>query len=307
MAVMTSPFGTQRAARWMPWAGFSPALALFVVFGLLPAFAVVVLSFTNISGIPGVPWTWIGLENYRFFFTGPQATENWELLWRTLQFCLAVTVLQNAVALGLAVLLTQRLRGVTLMRSIIFMPVVLGVTVIGLVWLLFFNPTGGPAAGFLSLFGRQSAFLGDPNIAFGLIIAIQIWAGLGYGMIIFIAALQAVPAELHEAAKVDGANAWQRFRNVTVPMIAPGVTANVLISIIGALQSFQLIFVLTGDNPYTSVLALKIFTIGFTANATGSAIQQQGLASAISMIQFVMVGVIALTALKYLRRRETQL
>ncbi len=307
MSVTTSPFGTQRAGRWLPWAGFMPAFALFALFALVPAIGVIALSFTNISGIPGVPWEWIGIGNYRFFFTGPQAQENWEILWRTLQFSVAITAIQNAAALGLALLFTQKLRGVTFMRSIVFMPTVLGVTVIGLIWLLFFNPTGGPAASVWEMFGAQSSFLGDPHLAFPLIIGIQIWSGLGYGMIIFIAALQAVPADLHEAAKVDGANSWQRFRNVTIPMIAPGITANVLISIIGTLQTFQLIFVLTGDNPYTSVLALKIFTIGFTANATGSAVQQQGLASAISMIQFVMVGVIALTALRYLRRRETQL
>lgn len=307
MTIVTSPFGSQRASRWLPWAGFAPAFLLFALFGLLPALGVVVLSFTNISGIPGVPWEWVGIDNYRFFFSGPQAQENWEILGRTVIFSTVVVVVQNVAALALAILFTQKLRGVTLMRSIVFMPTVLGVTVIGLIWLLFFNPTGGPAASVWGLFGQQSAFLGDPNLAFPLVIMIQIWAGLGYGMIIFIAALQAVPSDLHEAAKVDGANAWQRFRNVTVPMIAPAVTANVLISIIGTLQTFQLIFVLTGDNPYTSVLALKIFTIGFTANATGSAVQQQGLASAISIIQFVMVGVIALTALRYLRRRETQL
>ena len=304
---VASPFGTQRAARWAPWLGFAPALALFLLFCLLPAIGVGVLSLTNISGIPGVPWQWVGFENYKFFFSGPQASENWALLWRTVQFAFAITVIQNVLALGLAILLTQRMRGVTLMRSIVFMPVVLGVTVIGLIWALFFNPTGGPAASAWGLFGAQSSFLGDPKIAFMLIIGIQIWAGLGYGMIIFIAALQAVPNDLHEAAKVDGASAWQRFRNVTVPMVAPAITANVLISIIGTLQAFQLIFVLTGDNPYTSVLALKIFSIGFTASATGSAVQQQGLASAISMIQFALVGVIALTALRYLRRRETQL
>ncbi|MET2013003.1 sugar ABC transporter permease [Microbacterium chocolatum] len=307
MATAISPFGTQRASRWMPWVGFTPALVLFALFGLVPAIGVVVLSFTNISGIPGVPWEWVGLDNYRFFFTGPQAQENWAILGRTAIFSASIVVIQNAAALGLAILFTQKLRGVTLMRSIVFMPTVLGVTVIGLIWLLFFNPTGGPAAAVWELFGQQSAFLGDPHLAFPLVIMIQIWSGLGYGMIIFIAALQAVPSDLHEAARVDGANAWQRFRNVTVPMIAPGITANVLISIIGTLQTFQLIFVLTGDNPYTSVLALKIFTIGFTANATGSAIQQQGLASAISIIQFVMVGIIALTTLWYLRRRETQL
>jgi raffinose/stachyose/melibiose transport system permease protein len=306
MTTTTNPFGTRRG-RWAPWAGFGPSFGLFTVFGLAPALGVAVLSLTNISGIPGVPWQWIGLENYRSFFSGPQASDNWDLLRRTLIFCLAVTVVQNAIALLVAVVLNERPRGGTLVRSLVFLPVVLGVTVIGLIWLLFFNPGAGPAASLTQVFGLDSAFLGDPVLAFPIVIFIQIWASLGYAMMIFIAGLQGVPADLYESARVDGAGGWQQFRHVTLPMVAPAVTANVLISIIGSLQTFQLIFVLTGDKPFTSVLALKIFTIGFNTSATGASIQQQGLASAVSMIQFVMVGVIALGALTYLRKRETQL
>ncbi|GHJ54241.1 carbohydrate ABC transporter permease [Micromonospora chersina] len=301
----SNPFGAGRSSRLAPWLGFSPALALFLVFALVPSLGVVVLSFTDISGIPGVPWQWVGAANYRTFFSGPQAGENWALLLRTLEFCFAVTVVQNALALVLAVVLNSRPRGSTFYRSVIFLPVVLGVTVIGLIWQLFFNPTGGPAASVWGWFGAESSFLGDPDLAFPIIIAVQIWASLGYSMMIFMSGLQAVPADLYEAARVDGAGPWQVFRRVTVPMVAPAITANVLISIIGALQTFQLIFVLTGDKPFTSVLALKIFTLGFTSD--GSVIQQQGLASAVSMIQFVLVGIIALASLAYLRRRETQL
>lgn len=308
MATTTaSPFGTGARRRWAPALGVAVPMALFTFFHLLPAIGVGVLSLTDVSGIPGVPWHWVGLTNYKQFFTGPQAGDDWALLRRTLEFCVAVTVIQNAIALVLAVVLNQRPRGGTFYRSLIFLPVVLGVTVIGLTWQLFFNPTGGPAASLLGLFGTQSSFLGDPHLAFPLVVSIQIWSSLGYAMMIFLAGLQAVPQDLYEAATVDGAGPVQTFRNVTVPMVAPAVTANVLISIIGALQTFQLIFVLTGDTPYTSVLALKIFTIGFDATATGSAVQQQGLASAVSIIQFVLVGVFALAALGYLRRRETQL
>jgi raffinose/stachyose/melibiose transport system permease protein len=305
--VTTNPFGTGRRQRWAPAIGFAPPIVLFAVFHLLPAIAVGVLSITDISGIPGVPWHWIGLDNYRQFFTGPQASDNWALLKRTMEFCLAVVVVQNAIALVLAVVLNERPRGSTVYRSFIFLPVVLGVTVIGLSWQLFFNPTGGPAASIWGLFGAESSFLGDPKLAFPIVVSIQIWSSMGYAMMIFLAGLQAVPHDLYEAAKVDGAGPVGTFRNVTVPMVAPAVTANVLISIIGALQTFQLVYVLTGDNPYTSVLALKIFSIGFDTNNTGSAVQQQGLASAVSIIQFVLVGVFALAALGYLRRRETQL
>ncbi|RIQ10868.1 sugar ABC transporter permease [Jiangella rhizosphaerae] len=278
----------------------APGLALFLTFALVPAIAVVGMSFTDISGMPNVPWHWVGLDNYRRFFSAGAVAANLDVINRTLVFALSVTVILNALALLLAVLLSGRLRGAALYRSIVFMPVVLGVTIVGLIWSLVFNPTGGPAASLWSSFGSSSSFLGDPKLAFTLIIFVQIWAAIGTTMMIYHAGLMAVPADLYEAARVDGANAWHRLRHVTIPMVAPAITANMVISIVGSLQTYQIIYVLTGDRPTTSVLALKVFSIGFGTS-------EQGYAAAVSMIQFVLVAVIALVLLTYLRRRETQL
>ena len=151
------------------------------------------------------------------------------------------------------------------------------------------------------MFGATSAFLGDPRLAFALIIFVQIWMSLGYSMLIYHAGITAIPGELYEAATVDGAGVLQRFRHVTVPMIAPATTVNVLISIVGSLQTYQIIFVLTGDRPTTSVLAMRIFSLGFGGGS------EQGYASAISMIQFALISVVTLVALRYLRKKETQL
>lgn len=180
------------------------------------------------------------------------------------------------------------------------MPVALGVTVVGLVWSLMLNPTGGPAATIWRLFGAQSSFLGDPRLAFPLIIVVQIWAAIGTTMMIYHAGLQAVPEELYEAATVDGANSLQRIRHVTLPMVASSITANMIISMVGSLQTYQIIYVLTGDRPTTSVLAMQIFSLGFGSS-------EQGYAAAVSMVQFVLVAVVALVLLSYLRRKETQL
>lgn len=295
-----NPFARGRSGALAPTVGLFPGMAMFTVFALAPAIAVFALSFTNISGIPNVPWQWTGWKNYeRFFFSG-EASANISVVWRTLIFCLSITLIQNAIALIVAVMLNRNGILQTLMRAVVFMPIVLGVTVIGLIWTLFFNPSGGPAASIWGLFGGSSAFFGDSVLSFPLIIAVQIWTGLGYSMMIFIAGLQAIPSELYEQARVDGASKLQQFRNVTVPMLAPSITANVLIAIIGSLQAYQLIYVLTGDKPTTSVLAMRVFTVGFSNS-------QQGYASAISVVQFVMVGVITLVALFILRRKETQL
>lgn len=278
-----------------------PGLLLFGLFSLVPAVTVVFYSFTDVSGVPGVEWGWVGLKNYTRFFASGEAAANMDVLWRTLVFTFCVTVVLNALALTIAVLLNNRIKGATVFRAIIFMPVVLGVTVTGLIWSLLFNPTGGPAASLWAVFGQSSAFLGDPNLAFAIVIFVQIWMSLGYSMMIYHAGLMAIPAELYEAATVDGANAFQRFIHVTIPLIAPATTVNVLISIIGSLQTYQIIFVLTGSRPFTSVLAMQIFTLGFGGSS------EQGYASAISMVQFALTAVISIIALRFLRRQETQL
>lgn len=296
-----NPFASSRRGQVFPWLGIAPGLLLFVLFSLVPAVTVVFLSFTDISGIPGVPWKWIGLDNYTRFFASGSTTANFEIVLRTLIFAFSVTIILNALALLFAVLLNNKIKGANVYRAIIFMPVVLGVTVVGLVWSLIFNPTGGPAASLWGAFGSSSAFLGDPRLAFSLIIFVQIWMSLGYSMMIYHAGLMAIPSDLYEAAIVDGANVLQRFRHVTIPMIASATTVNVLISIVGSLQTYQIIFVLTGNRPTTSVLAMQIFSLGFGGSS------EQGYASAISMIQFVLISAITLVALRYLRKKETQL
>lgn len=278
----------------------APGLLLFLVFGVIPALAVFAMSFTDISGIPNVPWTWVGWKNYQRFFFSAEASANVDVIVRTVVFCLAVTVVQNVLALGVALVVNKRRRFTNLVRAIVFLPVVLGVTVIGLTWTLFFNPTGGPAASLLERFGLSSAFFGDSVLAFPLIIGVSIWSALGFSMLIFLAGLQGVPQDLYEQARVDGAGRWHQFTAVTVPMLAPAITANVLIAIIGSLQTYQLIYILTGDRATTSVLAMRIFTTGFGNS-------EQGYASGIAVVQFLLVGVIAITALFFLRRRETQL
>jgi raffinose/stachyose/melibiose transport system permease protein len=147
--------------------------------------------------------------------------------------------------------------------------------------------------------------LGDNTLSFPLVIAIQIWSALGYSLVIFLAGLQTISAELQDAARVDGANAWQVFRNVTLPTLAPSVTINSLLAIIGSLQVYQIIYVLTHGNYNTSVLSYQIYQLGFNAGTYGGTLRQ-GYASALSMVQFVLIAVIALLALLYFRRREVQ-
>lgn len=298
------PFGRRAALR----VTFTSGIAVLVAFAVVPAVGVLVISFTDIRGLPFLPVSWIGIENYVDFFSAANLGYNLNALRNTLVYSLATTLVSTVLALLIAILLNQRLRGISFYRAIVFMPTVLGVTVIGLIWSLIFNPSGGPAASLWALFGVDSAFFGDQRLALGLVIFVQVWAGLGVAMVIFLAGLQAIPEELYEVAAIDGATASQKFRFVTIPMLAPSITANVLLAIVGSLQSYQLAYVLTGpNNPATQLLSLAIFAQGFGGSSASGASQSQGYAAAISMVQFVIVGVISLAVLAYLRKREDKL
>lgn len=287
---------------------FGLGMAFILVLAIGPAVAVLGISFTDIRGLPYIPVHWVGLDNYATFFSAARIGYNARALQNTLVFAGAVTILQNLIGLLIAVLLSGRLRGRTFYRAVVFMPTVLGVTVIGLIWSLIFNPSAGPAASIWSWFGASSAFLGDPGLAMTLVVLVQVWAGLGLAVVIFIAGIQAIPGELYEAAGIDGAGPWQRLRRITVPLLAPSVTANVLLCLVSSLQSYQLIYVLTGPNrASTQVLSLAVFTQSFGSGALGGSSQSQGYAAAISMVQFVIVGVITLAVLTYLRKREAKL
>lgn len=298
------PFGRRRTMRLT----VGVAMSVLLVFAIIPAVAVLAISFTNIRGLPGLPIAWVGIENYVDFFSPARLGYNLNALSNTLIYAFATTLIQSVLALGIALLLNRRLRGTTFYRAVVFLPTVLGVTVIGLIWSLIFHPSGGPAAAIWSWFGEDSAFFGDPAIALALIIFVQVWAGLGIAVVIFLAGLQAIPPELYEVADIDGASAWQKLRLVTIPSLAPSITANVLLAIVGSLQSYQLAYVLTGpNNPATQLLSLAIFTQAFGGSTVVSSSVSQGYAAAISMVQFVIVGMISLAVLVYLRKREARL
>lgn len=285
---------------------FNAGFMLLFVFAIVPAIGIFVIAFTDIRSLPYLKTSWVGFDNFVAFFSPARIGFNLRALSNTAWYAIATTVLTNVLGLLVAVLLNIRVPGQAIFRSIVFMPTILGVTVIGLIWTLIFNPTAGPAASLWELFGTDSAFFGDPSLALNLIIFVQIWAGLGVAVVIYVAGLQAISAELYEVAAIDGASAWQRLRYVTIPMLAPSITANVLLSIVGSLQSYQLAYVLTGpNNPATQVLSLVIFSQGFGSSA--GPVLSQGYAASISVLQFIVVLVLSLLVLRFLRSREAKL
>ena len=297
-------------AKWTPYLLLLPGLLFYFVIALGPSMATAVYSFTDASGIKGAPIHWIGFENYReFLFMGRASIDNFNALLRTLVFCVSVTFLQFGLGLFVALIVNQNLKGTNIFRTIYFMPVILGVAIQGLMWSLFLYPLGGPVAQFLDLFGMRSEFLGgQPSEAFAWVIAIQIWAIMGTTMMIFLAGLQTIPSEMYEAARIDGANTWQVFRNVTWPLLTPSVNTNLLLNIIGSLQAWQLFLVLVGYRNGTQVLGYLIYATGFgqTSGSVTSSFRQ-GYAAAASIILFLLVLVIGMSVQAILQRREARI
>jgi raffinose/stachyose/melibiose transport system permease protein len=296
-------------ARRLPFLLLLPGFLLYIIIALGPSIATTFYSFTDAT-LPGAPINWIGLENYReFLFRGSASRDSLAATRRTLYFMFWVTTIQFSLGLIVALLLNQRIRGRTFFRTLFFMPVILGVAIQGLIWKLFLLPRNGPMANFLDLFGiTGSEFLGgQPTEAFAWVIVVQIWANMGITMVIFLAGLQTIPGELYEAARIDGANRFQLFREVTWPLLTPSINTNFLLNIIGSLQAWQLFLVLTGYKAGTQVLGYLVFAEGFgqTSGSTSTSFRQ-GYAAAASIVLFFLVLIIGQAAQWLVKRREAR-
>ena len=302
-------FGRGRQ-RLTPYLLLLPGMLVYFIIALGPSIATSIYSFTDATGIQGAPVNWVGLANYKeFLFMGQASLDNYASLGRTLIFCFFVTTIQFSLGLLVAVLLNQKLPGTNIFRTLYFMPVILGAVIQGLIWSLSLYPLGGPVAKIFEFLGLQSEFLGgDPTEAFGWVIFIQIWANMGTTMVIFLAGLQTIPDEIYEAASIDGASAWQVFRNVTWPLLTPSVNTNLLLNIIGSLQAWQLFLVLIGYRNGTQVLGYLIYATGFgqTSGSVTSSFRQ-GYAAAASIALFLLVLVLGTVTQTVLNRREKRI
>ncbi|QSO53548.1 sugar ABC transporter permease [Alicyclobacillus curvatus] len=274
-----------------------PGLLVFVLFGIVPSISTLIISFTNFTAVPGLPTTFIGLANYVHIFVN-DSQGIIQSVKDTLLFAAGVTILQNLLGLWMANALSKKFPGVRFFRTLVFMPAVLGVTIIGLMWTLIFSPSGGPAASVLGWFGTSSAFFGSTSWALPLVIFVQIWANLGFTTVVFIAGINTVPKELTEAAKIDGATGWTNFWRITFPMIAPSVTVNVILAAAGSLRTYDLIYVLTDGTNNTNTLGMYMFNTAFQGSSN------LGLGAGIGVLQFILTVVVVLVLQKYLTRRE---
>jgi raffinose/stachyose/melibiose transport system permease protein len=286
------------------WGGLALALVVYLLFGIGPMIGNVIISFTDYTQLAWATTHVVGFANYASMFTS-QSTAFYQSIVATVVFTLAVTLGQSALGLLLAHKLVGDSKWAAVGRLLVFVPIALGVTIVGLVWIMIFDPAQGPATSFFGLFGVHSAFLGADGWALGIVIFVQIWQNVGFSTLVFIGGLRAIDPSLYEAGAMDGIGTWQRLRKITFPLLAPSVTANVMLALVGAFTTYNLIYVLTGGGSSygTQTLGMLAFNDAFGTNAETNL----GYGAAVTVALFVMTLVVATPVLIYLRGRERRL
>ncbi|MGA5000717.1 carbohydrate ABC transporter permease [Streptomyces arboris] len=287
--------GVQNAAGWL----FStPFLVLFTVFMAFPILATLVMSFTDF-GLRNVtrPWEaeFIGFENYVKLFGDEKFLKS---LFNTGYFVVVGVPLTIGIGLVTAVLLNNGIdRARTFFRVGFYAPVVTTIVAVAVVWRFVLDPSDGLIAGLFSEVGWTAPdFLGSETLAMPSLIVMAVWRNVGTVMVLFIAGLQAVPTEVREAAKLDGASVWQEFRRITVPLLRPTLLYATVITTIGYLNVFEEPFVITQGGPSDSTL-----TVSLNMYREGFNFFHMGYASAMAYVLFVVIMAITVLQLRLLK------
>jgi raffinose/stachyose/melibiose transport system permease protein len=274
-----------------------PALILYVALVLVPIGQGVYYSGFDWNGLAPLD-DFIGLQNYRDALSDPVFLASLRHVFVIVALSLAV---QLPFALGLAVLLNQRIRGRAVLRLLFFLPFVLSEVITAVVWRLLLQP-GGMADRTLELLGLGGLvheWLADPQIVLYTVFVVITWKYFGFHMILYLAGLQQIPRELEEAAALDGASKAQIFRHVTLPLLGPTIRISVFLSIIGSLQLFDLVWVMTGGGPVNASNTMAVYMIdrGFERS-------QFGYGSAVAVLAFIICFVFALAYQRFVLRRD---
>ena len=266
-----------------------PTLIAFVISFLVPFLMGLYLSFTSFTTVENARF--VGFANYIEALRGSGSF--WNAFFFTARFTVVSTITVNLLAFLLALLLTRGKKGTNLFRTVFFMPNLIGGIVLGYIWQLIIN-------GFLSGLGVDITY--SASYGFWGLVLLTNWQLIGYMMIIYIAGLQTVPRELHEVASIDGANAWQSLRHITVPLLAPSFTICGFLTLTNSFKMFDQNFALTGGAPgkETSMLALDIYQTFY------GSVGREGVGQAKAVIFFLLVAAIAGVQLYFSRRREAK-
>ncbi|OFX27901.1 MAG: sugar ABC transporter permease, partial [Armatimonadetes bacterium RBG_16_67_12] len=289
----------------------APALVLFAVFITYPILSALAYSLYAWEGIGRRGFA--GLANFaRLFQTFPYPRLLANAFWHNVVVFALTMLIQNVVALGLALLLARGVRGARAYRVIFFLPVTLSLVIVGFMWALFLNPVFGIVNKAIVAVGLGSLarpWLGDPSTALLTLTLINAWRWLGFPTLVFLAGINAVPEEYLEAARIDGAGEWEVLRRIIFPLLAPAVTIIVTLAFIGSFNWFELPYVVQGvsgpPNRATDVLGLLFYRTAFGEVDTG--LQDIGIGSAVAVLMFILMAAVSTVGALYMRRREVEL
>jgi raffinose/stachyose/melibiose transport system permease protein len=286
---------SRRKSAAPPWWFTAPALLLFAFVVLIPSARGVYYAFTDWDGLDP-QFAFIGLDNFRAMADDPDAQQ---AIWHTLVIAVAITVLQNGVGLLLALGVNTMIKSRNVLRVLLFAPAMIAQIVTAYLWRNLLSPDGAVNSllGLVGIEGKN--WLGDPGLALWMVVLVVVWQYAGYSMVIFVAGLQSVPKEIYEAAAIDGSGPIRRFWFIIRPLLAPALTINLMLSIIGGIKLFDQVYALTGGGPghATDTISTLIYKDAFTLGEFGYSI-------ALAVVLTVVVAVVSAGQYAGLSRNE---
>jgi len=284
--------------RFLPWLFLAPALVIYSVVVVYPMVYSGYLSLFRWDGISPTK-VFVGFENYITLFT--QNEVFWIALKNNAIWLVIALFLPTSMGLGFALLLNSRFRGSHIFRSVFYFPAVLSLAVVGLIWTWIYHPDLGLLNQMLSAFGLKALtrnWLSDPQIALYPVIIAATWNAVGLPMLLYLAGLQTIPQELHEAAKVEGAGPIQRFVYVTFPLLRETTLIVLAITAINALKAYDIVYAMTNGGPANRTQLLSTWMYFLTYNYN-----QTGLGTAIAVILFSLTMIFAVPYIRFMTRK----
>ncbi|WP_404825857.1 carbohydrate ABC transporter permease [Priestia flexa] len=277
---------------------YLPGLVIVTLFIIYPFINGIQLSFTNWNGFSQT-YDWIGVEQYQRLLADPTT---WLVVKNTLLYGIGSTIFQNILGLLYALLLNQSIRMKTFTRTIVYLPVIISPIIMGYIWYFFFSFQGGALNDVLMLFEYEPVnALGNASLNPWIIVFVNTYQFVGIAMIIYLAGLQGISKDYYEAAQLDGASGWQQFKTITLPLLMPSITINVVLNIIGGLKLFDVIVALTGGGPGDASQSMSTFMYDLYFKR-----QDAGYAATQGVFMAVIILIISIGALIYFKRKETE-
>lgn len=309
------PVKRVKSRNWKRWGIHLfpiPALIIYGLFIVYPLVAALTYSFFDWKGIKR--GAFIGFENFKNLFTlEPFAGLFWNAFQHNVLYFVLQMIVQNGLAFLLAFIIYKKIRGAEFFKIAFFLPRLLSVIVVGFLWKLILNPNYGALNVILGKFGFESlqkAWLGDPKTALIAIILVNCWFGLGFGVLIFLAGFQAIPKELVEAAKLDGAKGGNMMRKIYLPLMIPSIMIMTVLTFIQSFEAFELVYAMQGSDggPYhsTDTLAVYFYRLAFGGTSGGDS-TAIGLGSALATVLFIFIATFTIIILKLMQKKEVDM